>query len=701
MASLLFKIAMALKALLLLASFATVAGKPMYSGKRFVASLFPVFKTGYTDTDAGSLYIAHRVQGNCTVINGDGKTYNIQLPPNVTVTHFDLPLMTELILGGYVQKRAIELECTVYVNLYIFNRRHTRRGSEAYPVLPVDSLSVRYLVPTVPHNPLLGVVAVSDNTNITIQLKSIRDCTYTFNGTTYKHGSEFTAVLGKGDVLQIASPILHPLMDCDFTGSVVQSNNRVAVFTGSFAANLEEDSTSDPVMSQVPPVELWGTSFIVTPTTTKERCLIRVFAFYNQTMFQRYISYYERTRVIDEGRWYDLDCYPSDSAQYINSTKPILILQIYGEYRRYSVFSSIVTPTDHYGVEYIIPDIQAADLNGFVRRMVITTSSNCSSHIDVEAQWESQLTTKHTIELTTIWAPHNLTVIRSDSLKCPFGVHVTGMGNQEMFGFYTTRTMSQVEALPDAVELTCSVGAWYVTIDLHKLSSAYPVAVSKNIYMANTYCPGVLYGDVLVFNFSYNDCNTLGKASNTSMTFSNYLTEYERDPETNLLISERWRYNIECDLPRRETNVMNLVLVNPAVPKGETSGSVKDHEAVISFYSDGAYTKEIMGTPLKVDLGSSVYVQVEMRDVSEAKLLVDNCYISDNNSTALPLIQNRCAANAVTHVLGHVDRFTRFFFEPYQLPINHNNIHVTCGVTFCSVTDFSPRCQSGCQKTSQ
>ncbi|XP_046565453.1 uncharacterized protein LOC124274190 [Haliotis rubra] len=691
---------MALKALLLLASIAVVAGKPMYSGKRFVASFFPVFKTGYTDKDAGSLYIAHRRQGNCTVINSDGNIHNIQLRDNVTVTQFNLPLATELALGGYVQKRAIELECKVYVNLYIFNRRHTKGGSEAYPVLPVDSLSVSYLVPSVSHNPLLGVVAVSDNTNVTIQLKSIRDCTYTFNGTTYRHGSELTAVLGKGDVLQIAPPVLHPPMDCDFTGSVVKSSDPVAVFTGSVTANLEGDSTGDSVMSQIPPVELWGTSFIVTPKTAYERCLIRVIAYYNHTMLQRYISYYEEKAIIDEGESYDLDCYPSDSVQYINSTKPILILQIIGEYRRYSVFSSIVPAIDHYGLEYLIPDIQTTGMN-YGRRIVIATSSNCSSHIDVDAKWESQLSTKHPTELISITAPHNLTAVRSDSLKCPFAVHVTGMGNQEMFGFYAIRSMSQVEALPDAVELTCSLGTWHVTIDLHKLSTAYPVAVSKNIYMANTYCPGVLDGDVLVFNFSYNDCNTIGKTSNTSMTFSNYLTEYERDPETDLVISERWRYNIGCRLPRSETHVINVVLMNPAVVTGETSGSVKDHEAVIRFYSDGAYTKEIMGNPLKVDLGSSVYVQVEMRDVSEAKLLVDNCYISDNTSTVLPLIQNRCAANAATHVLGHVDKFTRFYFEAFQLPINHNNLHVNCDVTFCSVTDFSPECQSGCQKTSQ
>lgn len=416
----------------------------MYTGKRFIASLFPVFTTGYTDKEAGTVYIAHKQEGNCTVINSDGNVYNVLLQGNVTVTQFNLPLISELALGGYVQKRAIEVECTAYVILYILNRRQTKGGSEAFPVLPVESLSVTYMVPTVQHNALLGVVAVSDNTTVTVQLKSSRGCTYTFNGTTYKQGSQLTAVLEKRDVLQIAPPALHPPMDCDFTGSVVQSSHPVAVFTGSAAAQIPMDSTSDSVMSQVPPVESWGTSFVVAPST--ERRVIRVIAFYNRTTVHRISDFHNNMIRIDEGESYDLSGYGTGGIQYINSTRPILVLQIIEEYKKYSVSTSIVPAIDNYGVEYIIPDIQTTSMK-YGRIIYINTSPNCTSNIDVDAKWTSKVSRYYQVALTTIRAPHNLTTIRSNSINCPFAVRVTGLGNEEMFGFYGSRSMLQVEGL--------------------------------------------------------------------------------------------------------------------------------------------------------------------------------------------------------------------------------------------------------------
>lgn len=74
--------------------------------------------------------------------------------------------------------------------------------------------------------------------------------------------------------------------------------------------------------------------------------------------------------------------------------------------------------------------------------------------------------------------------------------------------------------LLDSVNLTCTPETWRVRVDTQQLQYAYPTSVRQNIFMSNTFCPGFLDGDVLVFNSSYDDCNTKTKVGNRNKSLA-------------------------------------------------------------------------------------------------------------------------------------------------------------------------------------
>ncbi|XP_046565452.1 CUB and zona pellucida-like domain-containing protein 1 [Haliotis rubra] len=257
--------------------------------------------------------------------------------------------------------------------------------------------------------------------------------------------------------------------------------------------------------------------------------------------------------------------------------------------------------------------------------------------------------------------------------------------------------------MQDVVNLTCTQETWHVTVDTHKLASIYPNSVPENIYLSNLFCPGVRQGDHLIFNTSFDDCNTQLKTKNMSLKYSNYLIEYDVDLQTHFVTGAKWRYDLGCDFLQNATDSTSLVPSNNNTATAHKSGSMDGHEAAITFYSDSLYENETRGNPLEVSIGTRIYVQVGMVGSADAKLLVDNCFVSEKirpeAATSLPLIQNRCEANHFTHIIGHTDDFTRFYFDAFDVPHHHDSVYVTCDVSFCSLFDFSPECQNICERS--
>ncbi|XP_046368841.2 uncharacterized protein LOC124143786 [Haliotis rufescens] len=675
-----------------------VIGTAAYNGNQFIFARFPGYVTVNEDATANVLFIGHMREGRCTVAESNGTDYHVQLIGNNSVTQFHLPTDRKFTLGVAVEgDRAVALICTTEVTLSVLQRAVSGGIADAFPVLPVKSLSTKYIVPSVPNNALLGVVAFYNNTNVTVHLNST--CSYPFRGNIYGRGNQLSITLLQGEVLQIASS--QSSDTCDLGGTVVESGQSIAVFSGS--PLLCYAHQCDGAMSQVPQIETWGTSFIVPLVPNMAENRVRITAGYNGTNIT--IDTFTRVEsiILNKAEIYDEDI-TNTATIYIRSSHPILVLQIAGDSTNYQVFQAIVPATDAYGTNYLIPDIQTSSMS-YTRHVTIITSSNCTSHININERWSVQSTDSQTFAMASFQPSSGSTTFKSNSSACPFGVLVTGLGNIEMYGYFSTPVGGDSDgSLEDSVNLTCTKADWVVKVNTQEIATVFPTSENKNIFMSNAFCPGVLEGGVLVFNVSYNDCNTVIETSNNNtVTFSNYLIEYERDAQTNLASGALWRYNLACVLQKHEIDVKPFLPVDHAEITVQATSKIQGHEAVMKFYTDDTYTNEVKGNPLKVDLGTRVYVQVQTSVPADVKLLVDNCYIStdipNGNSTRVTIIHNRCEANHFTHIVGHVYKLTRFYFDVFEMPHHHDNLYVACDVSFCPLMDFAPECQSGCLST--
>ncbi|XP_067664388.1 uncharacterized protein [Haliotis asinina] len=671
----------------------SVAGSTVYQGYQFNFALLPWTDNTEKDTTAVFLYITHTREGMCNVTDVDGAVYYVHLRGRDSVTLLHLPTNRILTMSTDVEdKRAVGLICTTKVILTVMQRRLDGGAVDAFPVLPLTSLSSRYIIPSVPNNAFLGVMSVYNSTNVTVHLNST--CSYSLMGDYYKQGGKLNIALQQGEVLQIASNTTSTDNVCDLVGTVVESSHSVAVFSGA-PLLCYPGNRCDGAMSQVPPMETWGKSFIVPMVPGIDQYSIRITAMYNGTKISIDTFTGVESIILNEAEVYD-NYFNQTFAVYIRSSYPVLVLQIAGT-TYYQVFAAIVRPTDAYGTEYVIPDIQGNSM-AYKRQVTIITSSKCTPHINVNENWSHRSTGSQTFALASFYPVSGSLVIKSNSF-CPFGVLVTGTASVEMYGYFSVPVSDVSVSLEHSVNLTCTQDNWIVTVDTQDIATVFPTSVKKNIFMSNAFCPGVLEGDVLIFNVSYKDCNTIVEDKNNTVTFNNYLIEYEIDALTNLVDGARWRYNLQCVLQKHETDVKGFIPVDKSKVTVQATSKIQSHEAAIKFFTNAAYTNEMKGSLVEVGLGSRVYVQVETSADADVKLLVDNCYIKSGNSTQVPVILNRCEANNSTHIIGHVNKVTRFYFDVFEVPHHHDNMYLTCDVSFCPLMDFSPECQSGCLNT--
>ncbi|XP_071100672.1 uncharacterized protein [Haliotis cracherodii] len=400
----------------------------IYSGKQFIVALLPAFNNQKT---TGYLLIGHTQEGLCTVTDSDGTEHDVRLQGDNRVTQFNIPLARVLNFGSYIEKRAIYLDCKVEVILRVFFRRQMEGTADAYTALPLQSLSTKYIIPSVPQNAILGVVAATDN--ITIHIDMMSNCSYSFKGNTYSRGRRLTTVLQKRHVLQIASSSSTEYHNCDMGGTTVVGSSPVAVFSGSPALDYPLNH-GDAVQNQIPGVSGWGTNFIVSPVPIMDKYKIRIVAKNNATHITTETPTAKTSIILNEAEFKDED-FNNSEITYVKSSQPILVQLTSGNHVGFQAFSAIVPSVDDYGTVYLVPDIEISQVN-YTRHITLITNPNCTSDIDVNTTWTTSSTASHTASISSFRAPSAMTVIRSKSSVCQFAVLVTGLGNIEMYGYF-------------------------------------------------------------------------------------------------------------------------------------------------------------------------------------------------------------------------------------------------------------------------
>lgn len=222
-----------------------------------------MFNSNY-DNNGGSreIFIAADVDTTGTVtIPGMGFSQNFSAAAG-TVATVVVPVDANVSQADGIEAKGIHITTDNEVSVYGLNR--IPFTTDAYLALPTDALGSDYLVlgytnagfsPNNTNNTLFGVVATVDNTTVTI--------TPSVAAGVRAAGVAYDITLDRGEAYQLRTGTAN----ADLSGSVVTSDQPVAVFGGHSCANVPNGQTvaCDHVIEQLTPTSAWGKHFATVP----------------------------------------------------------------------------------------------------------------------------------------------------------------------------------------------------------------------------------------------------------------------------------------------------------------------------------------------------------------------------------------------------------------------------------------------------
>jgi PKD repeat protein len=204
------------------------------------------------------------------------------------------------------------LPCAVFIHQY------SNRRSEASIVLPKESVGNSYYI--VAHsgfsnnnnsyNSHFSIIGTEDNTTIKVKIAAP-----TLKGK--PEGSTHTINLNRGEVYLYIADV--PFSD--FTGSFVESDKPVAVFSGNPWTEVPRGcSTWDNLIEQMYPVNTWGKEFVGAPSFNALEDYYRILASEDNTT----IVAGGKSYILNAGQF---EAFRHSGPLYVKGDKPILVAQ--------------------------------------------------------------------------------------------------------------------------------------------------------------------------------------------------------------------------------------------------------------------------------------------------------------------------------------------------------------------------------------
>ena len=295
-----------------------------------------------------SLFITspHSTNGNVS-IPGLGFSQSFSVQSNTTTT-VSIPTGADPRgANGLVQNLGIRVVSNREVAVYGLNQ--ISQTTDAYTAIPVDILDTEYIVlgwKNTSNNAFartqINVVATENNTSV-----SITPAASTLGRPA---GVPYTINLNAGQTYQLQANGI-PL---DLSGTIVSSNEPIAVFGGHSCANIPTDiPLCDHVVEQIPPTSTWGTNFFTVPLATRAvGDTFRVLASQDQTSISINGVVVD---IIDKGQIFEqLLSQPSR----IKTNRPVLVAQYANgqgfDNANADPFMMLIPPSEQFLAEYTV-----------------------------------------------------------------------------------------------------------------------------------------------------------------------------------------------------------------------------------------------------------------------------------------------------------------------------------------------------------
>lgn len=350
--------------------------------------------------------------------------------------------------------KGMAVRITSIEEVAVFGMNHKRFSTDAFMALPIDVLGTEYRAMSYPMAQAgqgfampsqFWIVGVEDGTNVTIVPKSM-----TARGK--PANTPIDIVLNRGDVYLVQSATNGGE---DLTGSLIESDRAIAVFSGHERAAIPFNATlydgqapsRDHLVEQLPPVSAWGDSAFVVPHATADRPdLVRIISAEDNNTISINGS---AVATLNAGQFYQID--ELTSVAQVQATNPILIAQFaptsmgvrddpffpaYGD-----PAMALVFPVEQFTNTYTIVSVEKGAFTGNFVNIVVEAAGVPSMKIDGIPIPVSEFkpipgTTYFFAQISVTQGTHNL-----DGDK-PFGVTVYAFGDVDSYS-YTGGTLTK------------------------------------------------------------------------------------------------------------------------------------------------------------------------------------------------------------------------------------------------------------------
>lgn len=228
------------------------------------------------------------------------EVYNVAFTPNIQGGP-----------GTILNNKGIEIRSTEEIAVYAVNK--AQYSTDAFAVLPLDTLGVDYYVITWSIQAEFMIIATEQNTNVWIV---IAKGTYIiYNGVTYTTGMTLNISMDRYQTFHVhGGP--------DYTGTRISSTNPITVISGAFCAGIGLGAC-DHLSSQLTPVETLGNTFVTINMPNCHRPVnFKIVASDNDTDVN--ITGIAEVKLSEPGDKYLFQIH-DQSSKYVSSTKPIAI----------------------------------------------------------------------------------------------------------------------------------------------------------------------------------------------------------------------------------------------------------------------------------------------------------------------------------------------------------------------------------------
>ena len=255
------------------------------AGTEFWIAFQKNFRDFVEEGGNGSLKPAEPLQQGLTICSEQSASGYVEVPGIGFRQEFTLepkkPIRIFLDPMVQITKDEIPVQLGVHVvadnPVTVVSTSHRYQTTDSYLNFPVNVLGTRYRVMGYKWlaSDLLSqfaFVATEDHTTVTI-VPSVK----TASG---KEAEQpHTVTLDKGEVYQVL-PEFNPSASSDLTGSLIESDKPLAVFSGHNCAYVPTNryKACNILIEQLPPTDSWGTRFVAVPLSERNSYVLRILA---------------------------------------------------------------------------------------------------------------------------------------------------------------------------------------------------------------------------------------------------------------------------------------------------------------------------------------------------------------------------------------------------------------------------------------